>query len=310
MLMGPTKCRRCARTFGKGELQASHCYEACKGTAGGRALAALTGNVNYIWADFALPAIELIKQGAAEVRIPLVPEIAVGWGQLQPFMCSAEGRHCLKGCLGDEAWHGLRRKEEKKEWARKRTGEVGQIEVERGAGIVSGATEQRAEGERESSSSSKRPRMQQQEGAAERRPLRKRPAQAMEEQEEAPLEEPVSGALEGAAWKKERVGSGAEPGEEGPPACRRRLRGKQPPPQGLTHAHRGVKSKFGGWSRGHVVHKKGSMVFCIKCGNHALKRFGKGLQCECKPTDNVASRISKLLQGLHPISGLPLASVC
>ena len=64
---GTIKCRRCARTFGEGEFQASRCYETCKGIVGGTALAALTGNANYMWADFALLAIDLIKQGSLEV---------------------------------------------------------------------------------------------------------------------------------------------------------------------------------------------------------------------------------------------------
>ena len=71
------QCRRCARTFGKGELPTSSHYETCKGMAGGRALAALTGNVNYAWADFAIAASELIKKGARMGRSTRVPDIAV-----------------------------------------------------------------------------------------------------------------------------------------------------------------------------------------------------------------------------------------
>ena len=89
---GMLQCRRCARTFGKADLPTSSCYETCSGTAVGRALAALTGNVNYVWADFARPAIELIKMGAHMVRASRVPEVAVDWRQLESFTETPEGR--------------------------------------------------------------------------------------------------------------------------------------------------------------------------------------------------------------------------
>ena len=127
---GALRCRRCAREFGQGDLQAGHSYETCKGTAAGRALAALTGNINYMWADFALPAIRLIKQGAVIVKATKVPEVSVDWNQLDGFTATAEGRHALQGCLGEEAWQELRRRERERQARPKRAREGGGESVE------------------------------------------------------------------------------------------------------------------------------------------------------------------------------------
>ena len=232
-----------------------------------------------------MPAIGLIKQGSFEVRVPLVPEIAVDRGQLQPIMSSAEGRHSLKACLGEEAWQGLRRKEGEGALARKRALEAGQAEEkEQGAGTVSSAADERREGEGESSSSTNQPHTQQQECGLARRAVRKRPAQAMEREGASVMEESVEAALASATREGEGAEGSAVLGDELGPAHRRRLRGKQPPPQVVGQTPEGVKDKITGWSKGHAIHKRGNRVFCVKCGNYALRRFGRGLQGRCSPT--------------------------
>ena len=108
---GRLKCRRCSRDFGRGDLQAANAYESCKGTAAGRALAALTGNINYVWADYASPYLNLVKKGAVLVKAAKVPELVVDWSQLEVFSGTAEGRHTLQGCIAEGAWQELRRRE-------------------------------------------------------------------------------------------------------------------------------------------------------------------------------------------------------
>ena len=104
------------------------------------------------------------------------------------------------------------------------------------------------------------------------------------------------------AVERDRAGGGrggAEGQWEGPPA-RRRLRGKQPPPQAMQLKLQEAKE----WSRGHRIRKVGRVVFCTKCGSHAWQRFGKGLQADCKPPDNAAQvRLRRLHEGRHPIKG-------
>ena len=100
-------CRRCARDLGRGELQVGHKYETCKGTAAGRALALLTGNTNHLWVQYAIPAMDMIRQGSRVIRAPKVPEIAVVRGKLEGFLETVEGRHSLRTCLGEDGWDAV-----------------------------------------------------------------------------------------------------------------------------------------------------------------------------------------------------------
>ena len=64
-------------------------------------------------------------------------------------------------------------------------------------------------------------------------------------------------------------------------------------------------------SRGHAIVLAGPMAFCAKCARFARHRLGTGLRGECpapqhKTANSVAARLSRLRQGLHPLTGVPL----
>ncbi len=61
-------------------------------------------------------------------------------------------------------------------------------------------------------------------------------------------------------------------------------------------------------SRGHALLVTGPMIWCGRCGRYALKRLGKALKTECPGVaDGVyVSRLTRLRNGLHPITGKDL----
>ena len=309
MQNGALTCRRCARVLGRGELQVPHKYETCKGTAAGRALALLTGNTNHLWAQYAIPAMDMIRKGASVIRAPKVPEIAIEWAKLEGFLETVEGRHSLRTCLGDDGWDtlvaGIRRVQD-----RDPTQTEGGMLDQRSPPQQNAAPEGTAQGrgdQRVPVAAAKRNEAQ--DGQAERRVRRriwnKRPPTEEEER---------SGDLYANGEKEDRdIEEGLLPREgDGKPeeggagsTRRKRLVGKQKPPQGLRQATGAVRERDKRWNRGHHIHKTGQVVYCTKCGCFAIKRMGYGLASQCKPSATGASNAARLLrlrQGLHPLS--------
>ena len=94
-------------------------------------------------------------------------------------------------------------------------------------------------------------------------------------------------------------------GGDGASARRKRLVGKQKPSHGLRQVTGVVRERDKRWDRGHHLHRRGQVVFCTRCGCFAIKRMGTGLRTQCKPPATGASaaiRVSRLLQGLHPVT--------
>ena len=85
---------------------------------------------------------------------------------------------------------------------------------------------------------------------------------------------------------------------------RKRLVGKQPPPQHTQQVTGAVKCKDKKWARGHVLQRRGQAVFCINCGKFATRHMGIGLRGACRAQTlgaQAAKRVQRLLQGLHPV---------
>ena len=305
-------CRRCARVFGKGELQVGHKYETCKGTAVGRALALLTGNANHLWAQYAIPAMDMIKQGSSVIRAPKVPEIAVVWGKLEGFLGTVEGRHSLRTCLGEDGWDvvvaGSRRAQAHCSTPVPR-GQEGSLEQYAAAqpNTNHGGTPERGEEEETSIAAAppQTPRCEAADRRVRRRIWSKRPSTEQEERfwglcDKGEEEDQVAGG-----FALPRDDEGKPGGGGGASGGRKRLVGKQPPPHGLRQVDDAVRGKDKRWDRGHNLHRRGQAVFCTRCGSFAIRRMGAGLRTKCKlPTTGVspAIRISRLLQGLHLVT--------
>ena len=299
---GSLRCRRCAREFGKGGLQPGHAYETCKGTASGRALAALTGNVNHLWADFAIDAIKLLKQGAELVRATKVPEIAVDWSQLEEYMGTAEGRQALQRCIGEEAWNEVRMRERERQDRRKRGRQDGDASEE-GTKEMGGQRERQSEG----GDTEGRRLAAQQSQEGERQPNVRRRVTGKRPEGERAEDGTTTSAARGREGDEERQEGRTEgTGQGGAQETRRRLRGKQRPPQQETPQLLKVRRKDKEWARGHAIRKKGGVVFCVQCGSYAEKRFGAGLRAKCSQpksmTSNAANvRLQRLQRGQHPL---------
>ncbi len=61
-------------------------------------------------------------------------------------------------------------------------------------------------------------------------------------------------------------------------------------------------------ARGHKLRITGSVIWCCVCGNHAARRLGKALKTDCPGGASTANqtRLSRLKQGLHPLTSRPL----
>ena len=277
---GRMKCRRCARDFGRGDLQAANAYESCKGTAAGRALAALTGNINYVWADYALPYIDLVKKGAALVKAAKVPELVVDWNQLEVFSGTVEGRHALQGCLAEGAWQERGRRGREPTLGAREEGAPSE-----GLGVIGHGGGDRGESKRQGEE--KLPERFVRRRVTGKQPERRLNPERREEEEE-------EGGSVGRLASKEHG------------AKRIRLRGKQKPPGIQKEARLVLKDKEKAWSRGHAIRRIGGIVFCARCGNYARKRFGAGLKAKCTPPPSLGvnaagARLQRLHRGKHPL---------
>ena len=281
-------CRRCARQLGEGELDPVHRYEPCNGTAAGRGLAKVTGNVNHLWMECAIPATRMLQQGAFLVQVSAIPEARIDRERIQEFANTVEGRHTLKACLGEEHWAALRRNEDmdrrtrEEEERRRRRRE----ERERTSRSPSRDKEKRARSE--AASSSHLPwEPQEQRGAGEEEGWKR------EEGEEgvglhSPTEEEATA-----------------PGKEGGVRVRRRLRGKQRPP---AHAEESTKPLVvEAKNKGHSMRRRGPVIFCVRCASYAIHRVGTGLKSLCTPSASSGKRLERLHQSRHPVTGSLIA---
>ena len=72
-LKGTWMCRRCGRQSAKEDERRALKSSPCGGSAGGRAMAHATGNVNYIWNVHTLATDGMLQQGARLVRRSCIP---------------------------------------------------------------------------------------------------------------------------------------------------------------------------------------------------------------------------------------------
>ena len=58
----------------------------------------------------------------------------------------------------------------------------------------------------------------------------------------------------------------------------------------------------------HSLRRCAHVVWCVHCGRHATARLGSGLRNACRGTATGAypSRIARLKEGRHPVSGMSL----
>ncbi len=72
-----TSCRRCGRSAPKDAAHKPFLKEACRGSAAGRAAAAVSGNINMVWQHFLATTRSLVEKGAVLIIRSHVPEAMV-----------------------------------------------------------------------------------------------------------------------------------------------------------------------------------------------------------------------------------------
>jgi hypothetical protein len=62
------------------------------------------------------------------------------------------------------------------------------------------------------------------------------------------------------------------------------------------------------WEGEHSLLLTGPLIWCVRCGYYAIRRYGTGLQRSClgKPTPGNEVRLERLRRHLHPVTGHPL----
>ena len=92
--------------------------------------------------------------------------------------------------------------------------------------------------------------------------------------------------------------------EEGPPAEEEELAGAEPHSESTTRAQR--TECFAG--RQHALRSRGALTWCDTCGSYSVQRAGKRLKGVClgANTRHRLTRLARLRQGKHPITGAPL----
>ena len=95
-------CRRCGREDGADRGLGKVLMDACKGSAGGRALAHSTGSQNHIWREHRYTEGELILKGASLLQQSRVPEAMVSHDERGLAEAGHEA-HRVGGSEGQEA---------------------------------------------------------------------------------------------------------------------------------------------------------------------------------------------------------------
>ncbi len=135
------------------------------------------------------------------------------------------------------------------------------------------------------------------------RPMRKRPG--VEASEDA-------GVQRGPERKRARLATGP-PGEGGRGAAEA-ARDAQQQRHGAAVQRRQFGRRYLGVSgdpvdaadaRGHVLLVTGPIIWCGRCGRYAFKRLGRALKADCSGDASgvYGSRIARLREGLHPVTG-------
>ena len=92
-------CRRCALARPNPELQDQGISWRCEGSAAGRAASKVTGNINHIWARYAIPRGELVRRGARLVAATPPPRWLVDISSLQDAADDEEHLRTLRSFL-------------------------------------------------------------------------------------------------------------------------------------------------------------------------------------------------------------------
>ena len=74
---GRVMCRRCGRESTELKPIRTFGADACKGAAGGRVMAAATGNRNYLWSRYRHSAQEMNRMGLARASLSIIPQAAI-----------------------------------------------------------------------------------------------------------------------------------------------------------------------------------------------------------------------------------------
>ncbi len=274
------QCRRCAR---EAPAQAEHkpfLMEPCRGSAAGRALAAATGNINYVWLRMSIGLKRMIARGGRIMPGPAIPESCVDVERLDELAQGDQQRlRDIRSSLGIEGTDVLPEAPAEEETTgqghdappAKRTRSGYQPEVTRGR---------------------KRPREQ----------SRGPEAEYIMPWEREPDWMPAHLARRGNRVHEE-VGD-AEPRE--PP--RRVVQEASSPSRRSGRKREAGQIQL---SSTHELAEAGPLLFCMRCARYANRRFGSGLKGPCRQAarlsqNSVASRLRRLLDGKHPITGEPL----
>ena len=89
---GRMVCRRCGRESTAQKTIHTFGTDACKGAAGGRVLAATTGNKNYIWSKHRHSIQEMRGMGLTRASLCIIPEAAIDQGRIDEALIDMEGQ--------------------------------------------------------------------------------------------------------------------------------------------------------------------------------------------------------------------------
>ncbi len=293
-------------------MQADHkpfLMEACRGSAAGRALAASTGNINYIWLRMSIGIKRMIARGGRIMPGPAIPERCIDVERLDELAQGDEQRlRDIRLSLGLEGTvqrlpatlvdgerdpptgHG----QEAPPAKRSRASPVGETF---GAlpGLDSAAAHNAEVQQPEPARGTKRPREQD---------------RGLEAEYIMPWEREPDWMPAHLARRR-----GRDRADEVLVSDAERDDPQRPVDRG-THSPRrrpGEKRKSGQlqMSSAHELAEAGPLLFCMRCARYANRRFGSGLKGPCRQAarlsqNSVASRLRRLLDGKHPITGEPL----
>ncbi len=275
------QCRRCAREAPREADHKPFLMEACRGSAAGRALAASTGNINYIWHRMSIGIKRMVSKGGRVLPGPAIPESCIDAERLDELAQGDEQRRRdillslgLPGSAqqvpmthGDEERHSHEAPPAK----RNKTSATEGVEVH-GTAAARGIKRQR-------------------EQDPELEPEYVMPWEREPDWMPAHLAR-RTGREQASAAVADDVQRG---GDSAAHSSRRRT---------------SEKRKSGHWqaSSTHELADAGPLIFCMRCARYANRRFGAGLKGPCqRPTrlaqNSVAARLRRLFDGKHPITG-------
>ncbi len=288
-------CRRCGKTARAGAAATEWAMTQCRGSAGGRAAAHATGNVNYIWFKYGVARNSLEQRGAMMVSASAVPRYAIDEQRLHEVARSREHHQVILQDLGlpqvtDPGDAKRRRGDEDAAIDGKRFRREGMKPPESMARGTTRARDALTESSGEGQAIVRR-RVEEPPGQDESPAI-----EAEGKRYRLPWERPPAWVPIGQWTAEERRSEGIEYQTDDTVLAE------------ALHAQgaSGQSNQEGG--RAHVIAFAGPIAYCVMCARFASERVGSGLKGACtrplnKTRDAVAARLARLRQGLHPITG-------